>query len=417
MGLLDFWRRKPATRDLTYDQFASLGIVNPPTLSGMPVNENTALSISTFYRAAMVRANAVGGMPVKVYRRTAEGRTEAEQHALWPILQHECNPEQSPVDFFAQLEFWAVVFGYSFAEVERANNGDVLALWPVHPANVRQGRTPEGELGYEVRTDAGTVIIPDADMLVLRGPTLDGSVGCRLVQIARESLGLTLAQDRSLAAFFGNGARPSLILSTDSTLTPEAREAARVGAKNVWQGVQNVGTLMLLEGGIKPTTVATTNEQSQTEQLRESQVTEICRWVGVDPLMVYDYGRATWNNAERQLLNFLQFTLDPTLKRLEAEFQRKCIRPAERNDYYAEFTRESILRMDPEKQMAVWKEGRMIGVYSPNEVRKFLNMSPRTDPGGDEYESLVPAKGFSGQPADSPPEKGINDGGNPQPTV
>jgi HK97 family phage portal protein len=105
-------------------------------------------------------------------------------------------------------------------------------------------------------------------------------------------------------------------------------------------------------------------------------VYEVCRWIGVDPIFVYEYGRATWNNAEAQTRNFLQFSLNPWLRRWETEVGRKLLRPEERGQLYAEFTREAVVQLDIKTQSDVWAAGVSAGWYTVDEVRGWLNLPP-----------------------------------------
>jgi HK97 family phage portal protein len=386
---LPFWR-KPQKRDLTYEMARALGIVGTPSLAGVAVSESASLSISAFYRACRVKSESVGGIPLNVYQKTAAGRDEADDHSLSPVVHDEANPEQSAVSFWTQMEFWSCLYSNAYAEIERDGAGNVLALWPIMPTNVQVGRFKAGGLAYKVQAGGGEIVLPAADVIHLRGPSLDNSVGARLVELAKQSLGLALAQDRAGAAYFGNAGRPSIIFETPEPMAEEDRAKLREAYQSCYAGSDKAGAMMLLTGGMTAKPVNSDDQfLSSMTEARQFQVEEICRWVGVFPWFVFSMGRATWNNSANQKLDYLQFCLDPDLRQIESEINRKCFRPAERRQYYVEFCRDHVIKLDPLTQRQVWQIDIQNGIRNPNECRHVLNLPPYD--GGDEFMSLAPA--------------------------
>lgn len=391
-----------------------VGLIGAPTLSRQNVNEATALSVSTFYRAARVISDTVAGMPLKLYRKTDVGREEADELPLYDILRHEPNPYAGDVEFKSQMQFWAILYGAAFAYIAREGL-EVTGLYPIHPGNVRVGRSQAGGRLFEVTTPTSKEVLADHEVLYLAGPSLDGTIGARLCQIARESLGLTMSLDQAGAAHFGNAMRPGVILEYPGGFgeNSPARKNILESYEAIYRGTENTGRALLLEEGMKANIVPTSPEQSQYNESRQFQILEICRWVGVDPIFVFEYGRATWNNATQQVLNYLQFTIDPHLRRWESEIARKCITKADRPFLYPEFLRESIVRMDPVTQHQVWEVGQRLGIYSPGDIFRMQNR-PVPD-GADFYvwqkePELEPVEEEPEQPEADEPQESEDDG-------
>lgn len=366
-------------RDLTAASFG--GLFGTPTSSGITVTESSALALSALWRAARVVSETIGVMPLKVYKKTAEGREEARETGYWDLLHDEPNPEMSSVDFLSLLMWNAVIWGNGFAEIVRDGTSAVTALYPIPPCTVSVGKLKTGGIGYQVQTDQGTLTLPASDVLHIKGPSPDGTTGYQLVKLARESLGLSLALDTFGASFFGNGCNIGGVLETVGSLTDEARDNIRDGwLGTAYQGASNAHKIPVLEEGLKFVPYQVNNEQAQFLESRTHQIYEVCRWVGVDPIFLFEYGRATWNNAEAQTRNFLQFSLNPWLRKIESECNRKIIGKADRKDTYAEFVRESVIQMDTKTQHEVWQIGVTGGWYEANEVRKWLNLPPIKEP-------------------------------------
>jgi len=365
-------------RELTATSFG--GLFGVPTKSGVTVTETSALALSTLWRAARVVSETIGTMPLKVYRKADGIREEARDSDYWTLLHDEPNPDQGAVDFFSLIMWHAVLWGNAYAEIVRDGTGRVTALYPIPPWTVAVGKRAGGGLAYQITTDEGTLVLSAGDVLHVKGPSTDGSAGYRLVQLARESLGYSMALDQFGASYFGNGCKIGGVLQTVGSLSDQARENVRAGWVASYSGVDNAGKVPVLEEGLTYTPFAVNNESGQYLENRQHQIVEICRWVGVDPIFVYEYGRATWRNGEQQYRNFLQFSLNPWLRKIESEIARKVISPADRPDLYAEFLRESVIQMDTSTQHQLWKVGVEAGWYEVNEVRKWLNLPPLANP-------------------------------------
>ena len=68
---------------------------------------------------------------------------------------------------------------------------------------------------------------------------------------------------------------------------------------------------------------------------------------------------------------------------LEEERNRKLFLEREMGIYYIDINEKALLRLDNKAQMETFRIGYNMGVYSPNEIRKMLDL-PRYE-GGDRY--------------------------------
>lgn len=387
MGLFDklkFWQKQPEKRTGSYtlsDISAwvgqSLGLVDSPSIAGVTVTEQTALSLSTLWRGARVISESVSCLPKKLYERAERGRKEANNHPAWTLLHDEWNSEMSALDGVQLVQWWATIWGTGYVEIVRDGSGRAVELWPIPPWTCKAKRE-NGKQVFECSSENGTVDIPHEDVLVIRGPSKDGSVGYRLVQVARESFGFSLAADRYGSAVFGNMCRVGGVLKTQGQLSEQARENLRQSWKTMYQGVDKSGAIAVLEDGLEFQPFTLNNQAGQYQETRQHQIHEICRWLGIDPIFVYAFGTNPGGVAEQQTRNFLQFTLNPWLCRWESEVNRKCLLPSERSTHYFEFVREAVIQMDAKTQHEIWKIGVDGGWYDANEdIRPWLNLDAR----------------------------------------
>jgi HK97 family phage portal protein len=117
---------------------------------------------------------------------------------------------------------------------------------------------------------------------------------------------------------------------------------------------------------------------------RRHNVEEICRFMGVPPILVGHVaeGQTMWGTgAEAIINNWLTMGLDAFLRSIEQAIGKRLLRPDERRRFYAEFERNSLLRIDSQARAEFQSKMIQNGLYTPNELRRKNNDLPK--PGGD----------------------------------
>jgi len=194
--------------------FVDWAMGGKPALSGVDVNEVTALNSTAVFACVRILAETVASLPAITYRRTDTGKERATTHPLYSILHDEPNPHMTALTFFETLMSHVVTWGNAYAEIEYDNRGRVKALWPLLPSQTWVRKSDNGELWYHttIPRTSQQVALPDWRVLHVPGLGFDGLCGYSVVRMNREAVGLTMAAERYGAAFFGNGARPGLSL-------------------------------------------------------------------------------------------------------------------------------------------------------------------------------------------------------------
>lgn len=351
--------------------------------AGVDVDQESSLSLSGVFAAVQLLSSVVGMLPLYVYRTGQGGRRErADSTAAAWLLGHEPNPEMTAITFRATLEVHRLLWGSCYAEIEWAANGQPAAIWPVGPWRVRPYRLPDWSLAYQI--DGSRTVHP-GDMLVCHLISWDGVAGRSFLDYAAESLGLGLAAQTYAAAFFGNGARPGLVLTHPGMPTAENRAEIRKGWQERHQGPAKAGGMGMLWGGWQMATDSSmTPEASQLIEQRRFSIEEVARWLNIPPHLLRELSRATFSNIEHQGIDFATYTLGPVLTRYEQEVNRKLLSPPRS---YCEHDLTRLVRGDMAARSAFYSSMRNIGVLNTNEIRAELGLNPIE--GGDEY--WVPA--------------------------
>lgn len=405
---MGFWQRlfgahapqPDAARPLAATQSAGGGVVitnsqqldeylrsGSSTTSGAHVTPESAMRVATVFACVRIRAGAVKNLPLDIKRRVSdEVREDASDHYLWDIFKRRPNRWQTPAEFKQMLETHVQMRGNGYA-MKVVSRGRVLELIPMAASRVTVRQLDDLSLAYKyVRTDGGEVVLPQSEVLHLRGLTLDGIVGVSPITYAREAIGLAMQTEKHGASLFKNGAIPGLMLEHPNAIGPAAVESLKQSLEE-YRGAENAHKSLVLEEGMKANTqVGMTNEDAQFLDTRKFQRSDIAMFFGVPPHMIGDTEKQTsWGTGiEQQRDGFLTFTLEDSLTMWEEAIARDLL-PATERQIYARFNRNAFLRGDIKTRWDSYTKARQWGILNPDEVRALEDMNPRGDEGGKEY--------------------------------
>lgn len=360
------------------------------TSSGVFVGPVSAMTLATYYACLRNISEDIGKLPLFTYQRQARGKRRASDHPHYALLHDSPNDDMSAMTFREVLTHHALAWGNGYAEIVwDARMEFATALIPIHPSRVRVSRDA-GELVYDIA--GGDVSIPDhhytgmvrlrqENVLHVRGLGAEGYTGYSVVQLAAESLGLSLAAQSFGAAFFGNGASIGAILTHPNTLSESAVQRLRESWQTIYGGPGNAMKVAILEEGMTYEKLGMPPNDAQFLETRQFQVEEICRWFRMPKSKVQVLTDSTYSNMEQQNLEYVPDTLMPWLVRWEQELKRKLFPEA---DYFAEHAVQGLLRGDQAARASFYKDLFGMGVLSPNDIRELENMNA-IGPRGDAY--------------------------------
>lgn len=383
MLLAEFiWGKSAAT--LQVEGHPSSGIVGwgggTPALAGVNVDENTAMTYSAVWAATRLLAGTGSGLPLNLYRRLDGGGKEIDStNPLHACLHDAPNEEMSSMSWRMMAIAHQVNWGNTYSEIERDGAGRVVALWPIHPSRVQPDRI-DGRYVYRVYGDRRDVPFPSDD--IFHVPSLitdDGICGKGVIRHARESIGFGMGTERHGAAYFGNGARPNVVVTHPRQLSKEARQNFRREWREIHGGPDKAGELALLQEGADVKIMNVSPEDSQFLETRQHNIEEIARWYGVPPHLIGHLLRSTFSNIEAQGIEFVVYSLLPWLKLWEQEIWRKLIPIRERAKYFAKHVVDALLRGDAPTRSAALQTQFINGAITQDEWRDIEDRNPLPD--------------------------------------
>ena len=392
MGIFDIFfksRDEPTNRT----NGSSYSFLFGPSYAGKRVNEQTAMQMTAVYSCVRVISEAMASLPLHLYRyNESGGKEKATDHPLYFLLHDEPNPEMTSFVFRETALTSLLLWGNSYSQVIRNGKGEVIALYPLMPNRMTVDRDDKGRLYYEYMvndTDAPTmkrtmVRLEPEDVLHIPAMSYDGLVGYSPIAMAKNAIGLALATEEYGSKFFQNGASPSGVLEHPGVLKDPAK--IRDSWTQTFGGSNNAGKVAVLEEGMHYSPISIPPEQAQFLETRKFQIEEIARIFRVPLHMIASMEHSTFSNIEQQSLEFVKYTLDPWVTRLESSMNRRLLKADEKGKYFIKFNLDGLLRGDYQSRMNGFAVARQNGWMSANDIRQLENLDLiPAEQGGDLY--------------------------------
>jgi phage portal protein BeeE len=84
------------------------------TYGGRAVTIDSSLRLIPVFSAVELRAGAVGGLPLMVYRRLEQGRERATEHWMWNLLHEQPNTEMAADEVWSLVSSHVDLWGNAF---------------------------------------------------------------------------------------------------------------------------------------------------------------------------------------------------------------------------------------------------------------------------------------------------------------
>lgn len=364
--------------------------VGARTTSGELVTVEEALHLDPVVAAVRLLSDSLGALPLKVFQRMrgGAGRMEAWMEPAYRLLHDEPNPEMGAMDLWSLVMTHLQCWGNAYLAKQYAPGGVriVRALWPLHPAAVKVGRSG-GLKRFEYREpETGRVYeYTAADVIHVRGLSLDGLIGLSPIALARTAIGRGLAADAFAGGFFRHSAIPRGVVKVEKTLSDDAAE--RLSERwHALYGGRNQGRVAVLEEGTTFEPITMPLEDAQFVEQEKLGVQKIARIFGVPAAMIGgERGDSlTYSTVEGDAINFERYSLRPWMTRLEQALARdRDLFPGDSRSLYPEFIADALLRADTKTRYESYAIGLdpVKGWMRRDEVRALENLPAETDDG------------------------------------
>ena len=346
--------------------------------AGVNVTEESAKRLSAVYACYKINTESVAQTPCLLYDRTGKDTRERSTSPLAYTLSTQPNDEQTPFEFFEQMQGWAVFRPFAYAEIEW-QGATVRQVIPRHPDRMRRQRRADGTRRYEHLEDDGVTWRPLDDDAVMRVP------GTPVLDYARDSFGMAQALERYASKSFAKGVRIAGFIAQDpgTSYTDIQRKLIKDRIEEEHGGTGKAGGVLWLPEGLKWNQIGMTNQQAEFISTKAFTVTDVARWFRIPPYMLglLESGTVSYASVSTQGVEFVVYHLMPWLTRWEQAIGRDLI--VDKRSQFAEFLTANLLRGTTKERYEVYAIALAWGVMNVNEVRRLENLNPR--PGGEDF--------------------------------
>lgn len=329
-----------------------------------------SLALSAVYRCVEVITNGVASLPVKLYRTDEKGFKYEIHNNLSFILSKKPTEKMNAFTFYKLIVKDILLMGNAYVLILRDDNGEVVGLQYIQAGLVSP--IDKGDrIEYQVTGIKG--FVRQEDILHFMNYTDNGVYGISVLTHARRTLGIADYGENASENFYKSGGCTTGFLKFDGPSSGKQREEILSAWNQATGGVRNQPNgIPVLPANVNYTQLSVNPADAQLLESREFSIVEICRFFGVSPTKCFDLTHASYNNSEMAELAFLNDTLRPLLTKIEMEMETKLFKPEE--GYDIKFDVSELLRTDKKSQAEYFTKLFNLGVLSPNDIRKELDM-------------------------------------------
>jgi HK97 family phage portal protein len=285
----------------------------------------------------------------------------------------------------------------------------VEELRPLHPSLCRVSRQrSDGTLEYEYRPQDGPVrTLGQERVLHFRGLSTDGLSGVPIYQLIRNAVGIALAAEKHLGTFLRKGTRLAGMLIPQAPLDKPQRQELRSSWNQDFGGADNSGSVGVLPFGLDFRPLVADHSKAQMLELRDFQVQEILRFLGVPGVVVgYADKTATYASAKEFFESGgIKHSVMPWVTNFEAEEEQALL--PEGDSHYIKHNLDVLLRANTKDRFEALSVACGRPWLTGNEVREIEDWNPiADDPGMDQV--AKPPNSAGGEEEEPPePEPGL----------
>lgn len=361
--------------------------------SGENVTPARAMALSAVNRAVRLTAETVASLPASTYLDTPDGPVLERGGDSDQLIRVSPNAEQSPMEFWEQLVGCQELVGEGAARKHwNVNRTRVVALTVLDPTRLRDVDNAAGtDWRWEYTDPKGRKIeLPREDVLHLPGFSLGGRRGMSTVAFGANSLGLTMAAEKTAGKLFASGLRNSGFLNAGQVLNEDDRKKLEKIMAD-YMGAANAGGMMILEGGMTFTPMNMNAQDAELLLTRRFQIEDIGRWFGMPPILLGHAveGQTMWGSGVDSIIqSWMTLGLRQRIVRLQQAVQKRLFLPAERaRGLYLKLNSDALLAVNSTARIGFITQAVQNSILTPDEGRALIERGSM--PGGDQLLAQV----------------------------
>ena len=341
----------------------------PLTTGTDAVGVDGALQISTVWACIDRRATLVASLPLFVYEVKDGEKVLARGSRLYEVFHDSPNSRMTPFEFWRAMMMNHDLRGNAYARIDRDDNGEAVALWPMPADQVESRVLDDGSMVYEYTFNSNVAVLSDKNVLHLKNLG-NGTTGLSKLEFMRATVDETSKSQSAASRLFGSGGKPSGVLMIDKVLDSTQRAAVKRNFENMAEG--GMSRLFVLEASMKYEPISMTPAELQLLATRQYGAEQLCQWLDVPPVLVHHTNVTAWGSGIEQLIQgFYTTAMRPTIINFEQAVRKRVMTPRQRVTMTAEFSLDALLRGNPKDRAEIHAKNVQNGLMTRAEVRQL----------------------------------------------
>jgi HK97 family phage portal protein len=302
-------------------------------------------------------------------------------HPLSQLFEGRPHPHYTTFDFFQTLISNACL-GNGYARIYRDNITQRPYALEIIPQDiVTVESTESGEIFYRISGHVNErpvhVVLPETEMLHIKGVTMTGIAGRPLRLVHKTAFGKAQGAQQYAKTYFEKGAAVGGLITFPNALSAEEREIIRKRIAEKHAGASNAGSVMVLDTGADFKPMQSGPKDSAVIDFSNLSTVEVSQIFKVPLHLLSQLDRSTFSNMEQQNQDFVVHCLAPWARKIEEEINSKLLTTNEvkRRKVFFEFDLSPLTMGDMQAQAAFFASAIQNGWMTPNEVRAKKNLN------------------------------------------
>lgn len=340
---------------------------------------SASLNIATVYRCVSLLSESVANLPLQYL--VARGGIFAEDKKSDYHYLLNVQPDTA----YSAFDFWTKVV----QDMLLRGNAYIIPFYSSSPVPYRLALCSPAAVSHDTINDVYHVNdinnavcgdFGEDEIIHIKNITLDGKRGLSTLAYASMTVGIASAGDKETFNRFSNGGNVRGLVCNDTSVRGYGeyadneleKTAARLNEVYAGQNERFIS----VPGQVDLKTFSLSSTDMQFLESRKFTVREICRFFGVHPSFVFDDTSNNYKSAEMANVAFLSNTLNPILRKIENELDRKLTSRALSGKCLFHFDRRGIYAADLESRTDYQTKALAAGIYTVNELRAQENLAP-----------------------------------------
>ena len=356
------------------------------------------------YRCIRLIAQNVAAIPLCVKSQTGQGVDLAVDHPLKTLLAQP-NPMQSYAEFIEALCGFLLISGNGYIESVGPDQMPAKELWILRPDRMQIIPGKNGiPKSYRYAVNGQYLDFPvdcvngESQILHLKNfHPLNDWYGTSPMEAAAYSIDQHNEASKWNTALLQNAGRPSGALiynpkeGDHSGLTDEQRHQLKSDLESYYQGGQNAGRPLILEGGLDWREMALSPKDMDWRGGKDMAARDIALAFNVPPQLVGVEGSLTYANFEQARLAFYDDAVLPLIDHICQELNGWLVPQFEsqfNGNLKIDYDRNAIEALSPRREK-IWERINDADFLTVNEKRHALGFSRIDSPEADQLAEML----------------------------